>query len=92
MNWLALFGEVTSEIAEEPFEEVVNSPDQTMPPVGNGIYMVKIHTYIEELESNEIHVAEIIFRGIVGGKEYPWTSLQTRSVGNIWRYQRTTMD
>ena len=40
LNWLVIFGEVISEITEEPFEEVQGSTVPTMPPVGNGTYVV----------------------------------------------------
>ena len=42
LNWLAIFGEVISEITEEPFEEVKEGNVSTMQPVGNGTYVVKM--------------------------------------------------
>ena len=38
LNWL--FGEVLSEITEEPFKEVEGKSQAEMPPVGNGTYLV----------------------------------------------------
>ena len=39
-NWLSCFGEVISEITEEQFE--MEGLDPKLPPVGNGIYNVKM--------------------------------------------------
>ena len=39
-NWLSHFGEVLSEISEESFQNDGLDPD--LPPVGNGIYLVKM--------------------------------------------------
>ena len=39
-NWLSCFGEVLSEISEEPFE--TEGLDPSLPPIGNGIYLVKM--------------------------------------------------
>ena len=40
MNWLGCFGEVLSEILEEQFKTV--GLDPSLPPIGNGTYLVKI--------------------------------------------------
>ena len=40
LDWLSCFGEVISEIAEEPFGNEELEPD--LPPVGNGVYIVKM--------------------------------------------------
>ena len=39
-DWLGCFGDVLSEISEEPFENDGNDP--TLLPVGNGTYLVKM--------------------------------------------------
>ena len=38
LNWLTIFGEVLSEITEEPFDDSCQDP--TLSPVGNGTYIV----------------------------------------------------
>ena len=40
LDWLSLFGEVVSEITEELFDEVTDSTNEKMPPVGNVTYVV----------------------------------------------------
>ena len=39
LDWLGLFGDVITEISEEPYGE---TDDTTLPPVGNGNYLVTI--------------------------------------------------
>ena len=37
LDWLSLFGEVVTEIAEELFEDEKDDQLRKMPPVGNGV-------------------------------------------------------
>ena len=40
LDWLALFGEVLSEITEEQYEDLDDTESRELPPVGNGNYLV----------------------------------------------------
>ena len=40
LKWIGSFGEVISEITEEPFDD--SGSDPTLPPVGNGTYIVRM--------------------------------------------------
>ena len=45
LDWLSLYGDVISEIMEEPYEdrdEPEADPEDKLPPVGNGTYLVKM--------------------------------------------------
>ena len=43
LDWLSLYGEVLTEITEEPYEDVDEDVSgEKLPPVGNGTYLVKM--------------------------------------------------
>ena len=42
LDWLSLFGEVVTKIAEELFEDEKDDQLRKMPPVGNGVYIVTV--------------------------------------------------
>ena len=43
LDWLSLYGEVISEITEEPFEdEDEQGPEDRLPAIGNGTYLVRM--------------------------------------------------
>ena len=66
INWLSFFGEIRSEISEDTHEESDDSSD-CLPPVGNGIYSLKMKLSRDMPQLIPMHGKKIrlYYRGII---------------------------